>query len=489
MVRNTCTAAVLLGLILAPVIGYRLVRAITGALDEAVRIASALTSSPPSPTVASVPRNRPLFWRRGRPVCWAKMPFRFPDTYMAFPLSQGQARRLRCVLLPLFPLLLSLFLVSSAARGAGQPPVLVGLDAEFGLDNSISAQAIELGMRTAMAEVNAAGGVLGGRKLELVIRDHRSIPARGIRNIRELAAMPDVVAVFGGRFSPVLIEELPTLTAAGLPFIAVWSSADAIVDNGSHPNYLFRVSLRDSLAMPHMLRSAEQRGFSRIGLLLTSTSWGRSNLAAAERYAGSGRGRAKIAQTAWYNWRDTTLMPGYQRLLASGAQAVVLVANDDEAAILVKEIAALPPAQRLPVISHWGITGGNFVSQAGPALQQVDFSVIQTFSFFNADPKPLATFMKTVATLSPVRRIEDIQAPVGVAHAYDAVHLLARAIDRAGSAERPAVRDALEKLGSYHGLVRRYNPPFTSARHEALGPEQLLMARFRADGALVPVRK
>lgn len=385
-------------------------------------------------------------------------------------------------------LLLPLFLVVTAAHAAGKPPVLVGLDAEFGLDNSISAQAIELGMRTAMAEVNAAGGVLGGRMLELVTRDHRSMPARGIRNIKELAAMPALVAVFGGRFSPVLIEQLPTLAEARLPFIAVWSSADAIVDNGSEPNYMFRVSLRDSLAMPHMLDSAAQRGHARVGLLLTNTSWGRSNEAAAQRYAAGG-GRAKIVQTAWYNWRDSTLLPGYKRLLAAGAQCVVLVANDDEAAILVREIAALPAAQRLPVISHWGVTGGNFVSQAGPALQQVDFSVIQTFSFFNADPKALASFMQTVATLSPLRRIEEIQAPVGVAHAYDGVHLLAKAIAKAGSTERPAVRDALEQLGSHRGLVQRYNPPFTRERHEALDAAQLLMARFRPDGVLVPARK
>lgn len=376
-------------------------------------------------------------------------------------------------------------LLALPAHGAGGP-VLVGLDAEFGLDNSISAQAIELGMRAAITEINAAGGVLGGRRLELVTRDHRSIPARGIRNIRELAAMPDLVAVFGGRFSPVLIEQLQTLAEARLPFMAVWSSADAIIDNGTDPNYMFRVSLRDSLAMPHMLGSAERRGYTRIGLLLTNTSWGRSNENAAMLYTGAGKARARIVGTAWYNWRDSTLLPGYQRLRDAGAQAIVLVANDDEAAILVREIAALPAAQRLPIISHWGVTGGEFVGQAGPALQQVDFSVIQTFSFFQADPKVLDGFMKTLASISPIRRIEDIRAPVGVAHAYDAMHLLARAIARAGSTERPAVRDALERLGSYRGLVRLYKPPFTKDRHEALGPEQLLMARFRADGALIP---
>jgi branched-chain amino acid transport system substrate-binding protein len=380
---------------------------------------------------------------------------------------------------------LSILLLALPVHGASGP-VLVGLDAEFGLDNSISAQAIELGMRAAITEINAAGGVLGGRKLELVTRDHRSIPARGIRNIRELAAMPDLVAVFGGRFSPVLIEQLPTLAEARLPFMAVWSSADAIIDNGTDPNYMFRVSLRDSLAMPHMLKSAERRGYTRIGLLLTNTSWGRSNETAAMLHAGAGKARARIVGTAWYNWRDSTLLPGYHRLRDAGAQAIVLVANDDEAAILVREIAALPAAQRLPIISHWGVTGGDFVGQAGPALQQVDFTVVQTFSFFQADPKVLDGFMKTLAGISPIRRIDDIRAPVGVAHAYDAMHLLARAITKAGSTERPAVRDALERLGSYRGLVRLYQPPFTKDRHEALGPEQLLMARFRADGALVP---
>ncbi|MBK4736916.1 ABC transporter substrate-binding protein [Noviherbaspirillum pedocola] len=374
------------------------------------------------------------------------------------------------------------------ARAADDKPVLIGLDGEFGLDNSTSAQAVELGMRAAIAEINDAGGVLNGRPLELVIRDHRSMPARGIRNIREFAAMGDMVAVFGGRFSPVIIEELPTLLQTNMPFIAVWSSADAIVDNGMQPNYIFRVSLRDSLAMPRMLKSAEKRGLKRVGLLLTNTSWGRSSQAAADRYS-SQPGGVKIVQTAWYNWRDTSLIAAYNRLRQAGADAIVLVANDDEAAILVKEMAALPAAQRLPIISHWGITGGNFVAQAGPALQQVDLTVIQTFSFFDADKRALQGFMRAAAMVSPIRHIEQIQSPVGVAHAYDATHLLARAIRIAGSAERAAVRDALENIPDHRGLVRRYHPAFTSTRHEALGPEQLLMARFRADGVLVPARE
>jgi branched-chain amino acid transport system substrate-binding protein len=50
------------------------------------------------------------------------------------------------------------------------------------------------------------------------------------------------------------------------------------------------------------------------------------------------------------------------------------------------------------------------------------------------------------------------------------------------------VRDALERIPDHRGLVRHYHPPFTPTRHEALGPEQLLMARFRPDGVLAPAK-
>ncbi|MBA2674421.1 ABC transporter substrate-binding protein, partial [Ramlibacter sp.] len=389
--------------------------------------------------------------------------------------SARLTRRAACGVLGLAPLF---------ARAQPQAVVL-GIDGEFGLTNSTSAQAVEQGVRIAVREINDAGGVLGGRPLEVATKDHRSIAARGITNIREFAADPRVLAVFGGRFSPVVIEQLPVLRQAGLPFLAVWSAADAIVDNGSNPNYVFRLSLRDSLAMPFMMQSAAQRGLGRVGLLLTNTAWGRSNLAAAQKFTVA-HAHPAVVGTAWYNWTEKTLVDKYSALREQGAQAVVLVANDDEAALLVREVAQLPAAQRIPLVSHWGITGGRFFQESGPALGQVDFSVVQTFSFFRAQREPLARFMAAARKAVDLAGIEQIASPVGVAHAYDMTHILARAIQLAGTADRAAVRDALEKVPSHNGLVRRYAPPFTRERHEALGAQQLLMARYRADGVLVP---
>ena len=382
---------------------------------------------------------------------------------------------------------LSLFVSISPAQADPNVdrPVLVGLDGEFGLAHSTSAEAIERGILTAIDEINRAGGVLGGRQFKLVTKENHSIAARGIRNIKEFAAMPDIVAVFGGRFSPVLIEELPILKETKTLLLAPWSSADGIIDNCMTPNFAFRLSLRDSLAMPFMLTHAADHGFRNVGLLLTNTAWGRSNLAAAERYFASGGGVSSVG-TAWYNWRDQSLIDKYAILRKAGAQAIILVANDDEGATLVREIAALPKDERLPLISHWGVTGGSFAEQAGPALNEVDFSVIQTFSFFKADPVRVAKILTVTERLFGISKIGDIVSPVGFAHAYDLTHILARAITKAGTADRAAVRDALELVTDYKGLVRDFPQPFTATNHDALGSDQLFMARYRADGMLIP---
>lgn len=375
-----------------------------------------------------------------------------------------------------------------AAQAADKPPVLVGLDGEFGREGATSAQSIELGLRAAILQINAAGGVLGGRAVELVSRDNREILARSVANTAEFSAMPDLVAVFAGRSSPLILAQIQAVHAAKLPYLVPWAAADSIIDNGMQPNYVFRLSLQDSLAMPRLLQSAQRRGFDKVGLLLLNTSFGNSNLAAAEKYMRNVKNQ-KIVGVDWFNLRDTSLIRQYKKLTDAGAKAVLLSANYEDAAVLVREVAALPPGERVPVISHWGVTSGTFVKQAGVALQDVDFSVIQTFSFFSADKQQLARFMKSAAQISGVQRVEDIEAPLGAAHAYDLMHILARAIQLAGSTERSAIRDALEKVPEHRGLLKLYKPPFTPARHEALGPGELLMARYSREGVLVPAQK
>ncbi|OSZ65777.1 ABC transporter substrate-binding protein [Hydrogenophaga sp. IBVHS2] len=382
-----------------------------------------------------------------------------------------------------------LLLCAGAGRGLhAQPgPVYVGLDAEFGHRTSTSAQAIQQGIEIAMAEINQAGGVLGGRKLSLVTTDNRSITAVGLDNLRKLAAQPDLVAVFGGKFSPIYIEALPLVHELGLPLMDPWGSADGITDHPYQPSYTFRLSIKDAWVAPAFVRFArEHHRIGRLGLLVPNTAWGRSNKAALEAAVGTAPGMRLVAHR-WYHWGDASLMASYQALREAGAQAIVLVANETEGSLLIREMAGLPRDQRLPIISHWGITGGDFARMAGPALDEIDLVVVQSYSFVGARSpaaqRVLAALQRGWGHAAP----EKVPSPVGVAHAYDLMHLLARAIDKAGSTDRKAVRAALEQLGPYDGLVQRYARPFTPTRHDALGPERIFFARYTASDELIPM--
>lgn len=375
--------------------------------------------------------------------------------------------------------------VAQVAHAAG--PIKIAIDAEFGIPDSTSAQAVRLGAQVAANELNAKGGVLG-RKLEIVERDNRAVPARSLTNLRELAADPDVVAVLCGRYSPVVVEMIPEIHRLQLPLLDPWAAADSITENGFSPNYIFRLSLRDSWALQVMMRHALKSGIRKVGLMMPNTEWGRSSLKAAEATAARDT-HQEIVGTQWYNWGDPSLAERYQMLRKAGAEAIVFVANDREAVILLKEIAALPKEERLPVVAHWGVTGGKFFERAGETPRAVDFSVVQTYSFLGKSD-PLTR--RVLAGIKDITGSEDprkVASPVGVAHAYDLVHLLARAIRQAGSSERKAVRDALESLGPYRGLVRELDKPFTATRHDALSVNEVFMARYADDGALEPITR
>ena len=384
----------------------------------------------------------------------------------------------------IFASLLLFIFVGTAS--AGKDPVFIGLDAEFGHKTSTSAQAVQKGMEIAIDEINRAGGVLGGRKLELVVTDNKSMPAFGVDNLKDLAAKKDLVGVFGAKFSPVVMEWVPVAQELGIPIFATWSSANPITDNVYKPSYVFRLSLKDAWAAPAFLRFAkEERKATRIGLLVPNTSWGRSNQSALAKSSTS-QG-VTIVGERWYNWGDKSLVGLYKELAEAGAQAIVLIANEVEGAILIKEVASLPVGERLPIISHWGVTGGELAEMVGDAMQKVDFTVVQTFSFIGAKSPAAKRVLAALKQRYGITSAEAVVSPVGVAHAYDLTHILARAINKAGSTDRSKIRDALENLGPYDGLVRRYDKPFAPDRHDALSADQVFMARFDAQGALIPV--
>ncbi len=368
---------------------------------------------------------------------------------------------------------------------ADQSPVVLGIDADMSAGSAQAGEAIRRGALLAVEEINASGGVLG-RPLVLEVRDHRGNPLRGVINMEHFAHNPDLLAVLGGLHTPVALEVLDVVHRERIIFLIPWAAGTGVVDNGYDPNFVFRVSVRDEYAGAFLVREVLRAGYRRPGLLLEQTGWGRSNeramLRALEEHD------RPVARVEWFHWGVRDMTPQLDRLLAEDADVILLVANAPEGAVAVDSMYRRPVPDRRSIVSHWGITGGTFCGllETTGCLEGLYF--LQTFSFLSPPiPERAAALFQRYQTAFPeVGSPRLAPAPPGTAHAYDLVHLLARAVKQAGTLDRDQVRTALERLEFHQGVMRDYAPPFTPDRHDALTAEDFRIACFAPDRAIVP---
>jgi branched-chain amino acid transport system substrate-binding protein len=365
-----------------------------------------------------------------------------------------------------------------------QEPIRIGHVAALSGASAQSGEAITRGLALAVDEINAKGGLLGGRKLELIQRDDESNPPKGLTAARELIFKEKVDALFGGIDTPVSLAIVPLVNKEKKIFMGVWAAGTGITRNNAKPNYVFRVSAVDDLVDVKLLKYANQKfGAKKAGLMLINNPWGESNergLLAASKADPT----VQIAGVGKFENNDVDMVPQLARLKEAGADAIILVVNTPPGAQMMKSRERM--GWKVPVISHWGISGGRFPELAGPTASDAHF--VQTYSFFGKQSPVGERVLAGLKKKYPqIKGPEDIFAPVGTANAYDAMHLLALAIEQAKSTDAEAVRTALEDLkGTYAGLIKSYTKPFSADNHDALGPDDYIMVRYEGE-KIVPV--
>ncbi len=389
-------------------------------------------------------------------------------------------KRVLCALTVLAVVIAALAALPSSAQ---QSPVKLGLAAAVSGGSAASGEAIRRGLVIAIDEVNAKGGVLGGRKLELVVRDDEGNPQKGVTIARELVEREKVAAVFGGLHTTVALAQVPVWHELKTPYVGAWAAGTNITRNGQSPNFVFRVSANDDEVDKYLVRYAtEKLRTAKPGLLLENTAWGQSNEAGLTKWFGDKS--IKAVGVEKFNWNDPDMSPQLLRLKNAGADHVVLVANAPEGAQVVKSRAKI--GWTVPIVSHWGISGGRFAELTGELSDGVVF--VQTYSFFGKQNARGEGVLKALRDKFNVKSAEEVTAPVGTANAYDALHLVALAIEQAKSAEGAKVRDALEDLkAEYQGLIKTYRRPFTADQHDALTEKDYIMVAWRG-GKIVPVQ-
>lgn len=377
---------------------------------------------------------------------------------------------------------LLLFGIAFSTQAINKPaPIYIGIDADLSAVAVDGGLAIQRGTQIAVDEINQSGGLLG-REVQVIAMDHRGNPARGVANLKQLAHNEDLLAVVGGVHTPVVLAELEFIHQQNMLFLIPWAAGTQLVDNQFSPNNIFRVSVRDADAASVLMAHARSLQAKSIALVLERTGWGRSNYRSLSEAAELLD--IDITSVHWINWQQKSFSTDVAQIKSAGVDAVVLVANAPEGATVVNALHKQGLAT-LPIISHWGIASGNFADLLDVSPSQLNLSVLQTFHFSKQThgraQHLLAQYQEKYGPVTP----HSIRAKVGLAHAYDLVHLLANATRMANTFDITKIKTAMENLPLHEGAVKTYRPAFSKDMHDALNASDYFMVTMDDNGHLV----
>ena len=361
-----------------------------------------------------------------------------------------------------------------AAAAPAAEPVRIGVSGPFTGGSSPMGLSMRDGIRIAAAEINAKGGVLG-RPLQLLERDDEASNERGARIAQELIK-ERIVAGVGIVNTGVALASQRFYQEARIPMITAVATGSVVTRQFLPPqhadNYIFRVSASDTIQAAMVVEEAvERRKFRKVAILADSTNYGQLGREDLERVLEK-KGIRPVAVEK-FSIGDIDMTRQLLRARNAGAEAVLTYGIGPELAQIANGMVKL--GWQAPLIGSWPLSMSNFIDNAGPNGEGARMP--QTFIQEPTTPKRRA-FLESYRQS---RRVERIPVPSAAAQGYDAMYLLAAAINQAGSAQGPKIREALENLKErIEGVVMVYDRPFTHADHETIrGTAQVVMGEVR----------
>ncbi len=342
-------------------------------------------------------------------------------------------------------------------------PIKIGMSGPFTGGSSSMGVSMRDGVRLAVDEINAAGGVIG-RKIELVERDDEAKNERGVQIAQELINKEKVVATVGFINTGVALAAQRFYQEAKIPVMNNVATGSLITQQfkDQPENYVFRNSASDNIQAPMIVEEAVvRRGFKKVAILADSTNYGQLGRADLEK-ALDLKG-IKPVTIEKFNIKDVDMTAQLLKAKEAGAEAILTYAIGPELAQIANGMTKL--GWKVPMIGSWTLSMANFIDNAGPGGEGARMP--QTFIQEPTTPKRQSFIIAYLRTFKP--KANRMDSPVSAAQGYDSIYLLAAAIKQANSTDGPKIKAALEDLKApVDGVVTTYNRPFTKDDHEAI---------------------
>jgi branched-chain amino acid transport system substrate-binding protein len=355
------------------------------------------------------------------------------------------------------------------ATGAYAADIKVGVIGPFTGGSSPMGVSNRGGIRLAVKEINAAGGI-NGNKIVLVERDDEAKNERGVQLSQEFINNEKVVATLGFINTGVILASSRFYQESKIPVITMASGTLITKQFPNAPeNYIYRNSAADSIQAPLIAKEAvEKRGFKKVAILADSTNYGQLGREDLEK-ALKAYGVTPVI-TEKFNIGDVDMTSQILSAKNAGAEVILTYAIGPELAQIANGMAKL--GWKKPMIGSWTLSLSNFIDTAG---KNGNGAVMpQTFIQLGNTPKRKAFIDAYLKEYNPKNGL--IPSAVSAAQGYDSVYLLAAAIKQANSTEGPKILAALNNLNApVEGVITTYVKPYTPTDHEAIKAKNVVM--------------
>jgi branched-chain amino acid transport system substrate-binding protein len=306
----------------------------------------------------------------------------------------------------------------------GAIEILTGPNARYGI-------AIKGGLDLAAEEINASGGVLGGKKLQLIVEDSAGAKEQAINAARKLIARDRVPLIIGPTLSNEMFAVGPVAVERKVPIIGTSTTANGITEIGP---YVFRTSLPEADVIPVTLKAAQ----TKFGVKTVAVMYGNDDAFTKSAFdvfkASLDKLGIKIATIETFGSKDSDFSAQLTKIKSLNPDAVVVSALVEAAAGIQLQARQLGFPKSVFFIGGNGFNSPKLGEIAGEAA---DGTLVGSPWFIDKkDPKNA----KFVAAF---RKKYGGDPDQFAAQAYDTLFIVAEAINRAGAAEPEKLREAL----------------------------------------------
>ncbi len=330
----------------------------------------------------------------------------------------------------------SIFAGMLAAGSLAMPHATLAADISIGVISPVTGpvaldgESFRDGAQLAVKEINAAGGVLGAQ-LALVVEDGECKPNVSASAAEKLMVRDLVPVLVGAHCSPATAAVIPLAERQKVPFVTGISSAPSLT--ATRHEWFFRLPPTEAMtANAAVTYYVEKLGFNSIAFLALNDEWGRQAAEAnAKLLAQKG---VKIVSTDYFLPGESEFGATLTTIKSENPDAIFVASNMREAILIAKKIQEQGMTQKRIGVGAWPTN--TFIARAGDA--GMGWTVI-------------SQYVPTLETPRNHKFVDDFKVAYKVVpdkyavSGYDAIHVVADAIKRAGKPVAAEIRDALEK--------------------------------------------